>query len=142
MDNILFITDNKTNKATYIKTLHKSMYIPLHSLDHLNNWCLLSGKSLRGCMASARYFLGNIKKVPIYINRDNCFFPIKDNGHGCLFWINANMVLKVKKVSSFLSLLSFSNREDMIICVNVRVILKQLDRCRFLIKALDHQKFD
>ncbi len=30
----------------------------------------------------------------------------------------------------------------MIICVNVRVIIKQLDRCRFLSKVLDHQEID
>jgi competence transcription factor ComK len=118
------------------------MYVPLFSVDHLHHWCLLNGKSLAGCITSARYFLGNIKKATIYINNEACFFSIKDNDEGCLFWINANMVLKVSKVSSFLSRLSFVNKEDMIICVNVRALLKQVERCRFLSKVLDHQEID
>lgn len=136
------MTDSKAHKATYIKTMSDSMYMPLFSVDHLHNWCLLNGKSLKGCITSARYFLGNINKAPIYINKHACFFSIKDNDKGCLFWINARMVLKVNKISSFLSRVSFVNKEDMIICVNVRVILKQLNRCRFLTKVLDHQEID
>ena len=142
MELILFMTDSKAHKATYIKTLNNSTYMPLFSVEHIHKWCLLNGKSLEGCITSARHFLGNINKAPIYINKHACFFSIKDNDKGCIFWINANMILKVSKVSSFLSRLNFVNKEDMIICVNVRVILKQLDRCRFLSKALDHQKFD
>lgn len=142
MELILFMTDSKAHKATYIKTISSSRYVPLFSVNHLNNWCLLNGKSLEGCITSARYFLGNIKKAPIYINKHACFFSIKDNDNGCQFWINANMIMKVSKVSSFLSRLNFVNKEDMIICVNVRVILKQLDRCRFLSKVLDHQEID
>lgn len=142
MELILFMTDSKAHKATYIKTISSSRYVPLFSVNHLNNWCLLNGKSLEGCITSARYFLGNIKKAPIYINKHACFFSIKDNDNECQFWINANMVQRASKISSFLSRVSFMNKEDMIICVNVRVILKQLDRCRFLSKVLDHQEID
>jgi len=139
MKKILFLFDKISDDLCYIRYLDDQLDLPIKTIEHIEYLCMIHGRSIKGCLTSSHYFLGNIKKNPLYINKYICLFMVKVNRGQDQLWLNATMIIKIDRINDHLSNIIFYKQHQMIIDVSVRSLKKQLDRSFILQKMINDQ---
>lgn len=105
----------------------------------LEEWCLKDGSTVCGRIKAVKHWLKIEKKVPVLINKENqiIFFPTESSKNlGCV-WIAYDKVKKLYSVDAGTSKIVFKDNQELVLTINIRVIKKQMMRCRQFIKFLE-----
>ncbi len=90
--------------------------------------CKYYGSSLLGRVAGAKYMLGSSYKTPIIVSEKNMliFFPTMSMRKKECVWLNSSNILNYEKHSAKETIITFKNKNKLVVFCSFRVIDKQI----------------
>jgi competence protein ComK len=119
---------------SHIYQYDEELHSPFKPLEIIKKSCRLNGSSYEGRKEGSRQLIGITHKIPITINSANSmyFFPSASPNHHRCVWISHEHVDSFKKFDSNSTLVSFRNKQSIVLPVSLHIFQNQMQKTALL----------
>lgn len=119
-------------KRTLLHSVHVTDSVPGKPLEYFHSMVLGYGSSVEGRMESYREITRTVQKPAVLIseNLPYMYFPLFSPYREDCIWLNYGNLFQTHRLDDSTSCISFFDGYKMTVDVNIRIITKQIKRCK------------
>lgn len=130
----------KNNKGYAVNHDGNVVTINEKPIFYLARLCMKHGSTFEGRIDACKKSLNIKQKAPLLISEltNEIWFPTLSSTNKDNIWINYNEIIDITSLNNNESLITFKNGYKYKISINIRIIRKQIQRCKEYIELLNN----